>query len=60
MLWVWGCEEKANEKGEQIEEKKKKETKGQGRVFFSREREFLKGKKVSLREFALSSLNCLR
>ena len=34
MLWVWGCEEKANE-GEQI--KKKRKQKGQfPRVFFSK------------------------
>ena len=49
MLGVWGCEEKANEKGEQI--KKKGNKKGRFRE------NFLKGEKVSLREFAL---NCLR
>ena len=56
MLWCGGVRKKANE-GEQI--KKKRKQKGQfPRVFFSkRTREFFKGKKGLLREFAL---NCLR
>jgi len=56
VLWVWGCEEKANEKGEQI--KKKRKQKGQfPRVFFSKriQENFLREKR-SLREFA----HCLR
>lgn len=56
MLWVWGCEEKANEKGEQI--KKKRKQKGQV------PREFFKGRKglserICFKLFALKK-SCTR
>ena len=62
MLWVWGCEEKANE-GEQIKKKRKRGQFPQ-KVFFSKriQENFLKGKKVSERICSLFALkkSCTR